>query len=62
MKWIIVILSVNASGHSYIANSSWMDANQGYPTLEASQFDIAKQQAFHRKRMVARPQYGNAWR
>jgi hypothetical protein len=47
MKWIIVILSMNGSGHPYIENSSWMDATQGYPTLEACQSDMAKQQAFH---------------
>jgi hypothetical protein len=47
MKWIIIIVSINESGHPYIANSSWTDTNQGYPTLDACQSDIAKQQAFH---------------
>jgi hypothetical protein len=46
MKWIIVILSMNGSGHSYIANSSWMDGG-GYWTLEACERDMPRQQAFH---------------
>jgi hypothetical protein len=46
MKWIIVIMSMNASGHPYISNSSWLDQN-GYPSLQACQSDITAQQAFH---------------
>jgi hypothetical protein len=46
MRWIIVILSMNTSGHPYIANGSWIDQG-GYVSLEDCQSDIARQQAFH---------------
>jgi hypothetical protein len=51
MKWIIVILSMNASGHPYIANSSWMDQG-GYVSLDACQSDIGRQQSFHPQAQV----------
>jgi hypothetical protein len=38
---------MNVSGHSFIANRSWMDGDAGYDTLEACQEDIGRQQAFH---------------
>ncbi len=46
MRWIVVILSMNASGHPFIQNSSWMD-QPGYPSLEACEVDVPRQKALH---------------
>ncbi len=46
MRWIIVILSMNASGHPFIQNSSWMD-QPGYLSLEACEEDVPRQKALH---------------
>src|ERR1700733_636015 len=46
MKWIIVILSMNARGHPFIANSSWMDGGN-YDSLGACMADVGRQKALH---------------
>jgi hypothetical protein len=46
MKWILIILSMNASGHPYIANSSWMDG-RNYDSLEACEADAPRVKALH---------------
>jgi hypothetical protein len=51
MQWIVIVLSMNASGHPYIANSSWMDTG-GYPSLEACQADLPRQMALHPQSQV----------
>ena len=48
MKWIIVIPSMNILGHSFIANTSWMDGNLGYDTLEACQGTLLNSKHFIR--------------
>jgi hypothetical protein len=48
MQWILVVLAVNSAGHTFIANSSWMDADPpGYPTLETCERHIGEQRALH---------------
>jgi len=46
MKWIIVIVSLNAAGHPFIARSLSLD-DYNYPSLEACMGHLGREKAIH---------------
>jgi hypothetical protein len=46
MKWLLVIITANVSGHTQLSNSSWLDA-PAYISLEQCQADAPRLMALH---------------